>query len=162
MVLDFAKVTPNEPKDISSWAYDYAVAKGVKIIDNRAKGVACYDPGYTLVEKLQTISTKYRQWEEKKGFPVNFMRHYYDVYCLLEHPEVQAFIGADAYKEHKARRFRQGDNPKITENQAFVLSDPKTRKLFQDAYDASKALYYGDKPSFDAILKRIGERADRL
>ena len=24
-------------------------------IDNRAKGVACYDPGHTLVEKLQTI-----------------------------------------------------------------------------------------------------------
>jgi hypothetical protein len=158
----FDVVTPNTAKDISSWAYDYAVAKGVKIIDNRAKGVACYDPGYTLVEKLQTISTKYRQWEEKKEFPVNFMRHYYDVYCLLERPEVQAFIGTDAYKGHKAKRFRQGDNPKIAENQAFVLSDPKMRKLFQDAYDASKALYYGDKPGFDAILKRIGEWADRL
>jgi hypothetical protein len=47
--------------------------------------------------------------------------------------KAQAFIGVDAYKEHKARRLRQGDNPKITENQAFVLSDPKTRKLFQDA-----------------------------
>ena len=50
----FAKVTPNEPKDISSWAYDYAADK-VEIIDNRAKAVACYDPGYTLVEKLQTM-----------------------------------------------------------------------------------------------------------
>lgn len=90
------------------------------------------------------------------------MRHYYDVYCLLERPEVQAFIGTDAYKEHKAKRFRQGDNPKIGENQAFVLSDPKTWKLFEEAYDASKALYYGDKPSFDAILRRIAEWAGRL
>ena len=40
----FARVTPNEPKDISSWAYDYAADK-VEIIDNRAKAVACYDPG---------------------------------------------------------------------------------------------------------------------
>jgi hypothetical protein len=158
----FDVVTPNTAKDISSWAYDYAVAKGVKVIDNRATGVACYDPGYTLVEKLQTISTKYRQWEEKKEFPLNFMRHYYDVYCLLGRPEVQAFIGTDEYKAHKARRFRQGDNPNIAENQAFLLSDPKTRKLFEEAYEASKALYYGDKPSFDAILKRIAERADRL
>jgi hypothetical protein len=126
----FDVVAPNTAKDIGSWAYDHAVAKGVKIIDNRAKGVACYDPGYTLVEKLQTISTRYRQWEEKKEFPVNFMRHYYDVYCLLERPEVQALIGTDAYKDHKAKRFRKGDNPKITENQAFVLTDPKTRKLF--------------------------------
>jgi len=34
----FANVTPNAPKDISAWAYDYAVDK-VDIIDNRAKGV---------------------------------------------------------------------------------------------------------------------------
>jgi hypothetical protein len=54
----FANVTPNVPKDISSWAYDYAADK-VDIIDNRAKAVACYDPGYTLVEKLQTISRNF-------------------------------------------------------------------------------------------------------
>lgn len=35
----FARVTPNEPKDISSWAYDYAADK-VEITDNRAKAVA--------------------------------------------------------------------------------------------------------------------------
>jgi hypothetical protein len=158
----FDIVTPNAANDISSWAYDYAAAKGVKIFDNRAEGVACYDPGYTLVEKLQTVSTKYRQWEEKKEFPVDFMRHYYDVYCLLERPEVQAFISTEDYKAHKARRFRPGDNPNISENQAFALSDPATRKLFEEAYDASKVLYYGDKPSFDAILRRIAEWADRL
>ena len=32
----------------------------ITITDNRAKGVACYDPGYTFVEKLQTVSTKFR------------------------------------------------------------------------------------------------------
>jgi hypothetical protein len=37
----------------------------VEIIDNRAKAVACYDPGYTLVETLQTISTKYRRQQER-------------------------------------------------------------------------------------------------
>ncbi len=57
--VGFDDVTPNEPKNISSWAYDFAVGK-VSVTDNRAKGVACYYPGYTLVEKLQTVSTKYR------------------------------------------------------------------------------------------------------
>jgi hypothetical protein len=32
----FAIVTRNEPRDITSWAYDYAASK-VEIIDNRAK-----------------------------------------------------------------------------------------------------------------------------
>jgi hypothetical protein len=57
----FDEVSPNSAKDISSWVYDYAVAKKVDVIDSRAKGVACYDPRYTFVEKLQTISTKFPQ-----------------------------------------------------------------------------------------------------
>src|SRR6266853_1608697 len=73
----FDVVAPNTAKDISSWMYDHAADK-VEIIDNRAKGIACYDPGYTFVEKLQTISTKYRQQQKDKQFPPNFMRHYYE------------------------------------------------------------------------------------
>ncbi|UQR68089.1 nucleotidyl transferase AbiEii/AbiGii toxin family protein [Bradyrhizobium sp. C-145] len=98
---------------MSSWLYDRAVAGNVDIIDNRAKGVPCYDPGYTFVEKLQTISTKFRKQQADKSDPVGFMRHYYDVYELLQRKEVQDFIGTDAYKEHKQKRFRQGDNLNI-------------------------------------------------
>src|SRR6266436_5410161 len=107
--LGFDDVTPNTKKDISSWLYDHAAGK-VDIIDNRAKGVACYDPGYTFVEKLQTVSTKFRQQQGSKDRPIDFMRHYYDVYGLLQRPEVQAFIGTEAYKAHKAKRFPKADN----------------------------------------------------
>ena len=141
--------------------YDYAAGKA-DIIDNRAKGVACYDPGYTLVEKLQTISTKFRLQQATKGRPIDFMRHYYDVYGLLQRPEVQAFIGTDAYKAHKSKRFRRGDNLNIAQNEAFILSDPETHKIYKKAYEDTSALYYGDKPSFDKILKEIAAWADRL
>jgi Nucleotidyl transferase AbiEii toxin, Type IV TA system len=77
----FDKVAPNSPKDISSWLYDRAIASRVDIIDNRAKAVPCYDPGYTFVEKLQTISTKFRNQQRDDNDPVRFMRHYYDVYA---------------------------------------------------------------------------------
>jgi len=159
--LGFDDVTPNSPRDISSWTYDYAAGK-VDITDNRAKGVVCYDPGYTFVEKLQTVSTKFRRQQESGEFPVGFMRHYYDVYALLQRQEVQAFIGTEAYQQHKAKRFRQGDNPDIAKNEAFVLSDPETRKLYDEAYTASSALYYGDKPTFERIMAGIRSWADRL
>jgi hypothetical protein len=159
--VGFDDVTPNSAQDISSWAYDYATGK-VEIIDNRAKGVACYDPRYTFVEKLQTISTKYRRQQASEEFPVNFMRHYYDVYCLLQRPEVQAFIGTDEYKAHKAKRFRQADNPNIAENEAFILSDPETREAYAKAYADTRALYYGDKPTFDQIVTAMGAWIDRL
>ena len=159
--VGFDDVTPNAARVISSWAYDYAAAK-VEIVDNRALAVACYDPGYTLVEKLQTVSTKFRKQQKTGEFPTNFMRHYYDVYRLLLRPEVQAFIGTQAYKAHKAQRFRQADNPNIAANEAFVLSDTKTREAYEMAYVETSTLYYRNKPTFDQILAEIGAWAERL
>ncbi len=72
-------------------------------------GVFCCKSGYIFVEKLQTIATKYRNQQEFGGMPKNFMRHYYDVYCLLEDESVQSFIGTDAYHAHKLARFPTAD-----------------------------------------------------
>jgi hypothetical protein len=149
--VGFDDITPNFPRTISSWAYDYAVGK-VPIIDNRAVDVSCYHPGYTLVEKLQTISTKYRQQQETGKFPVNFMRHYYDVYCLLQDAETVKFIGTPEYLAHKERRFRAADNPVIAENEAFLLQDKATRDFYKSAYQSTRALYYQSQPDFNDVL----------
>jgi hypothetical protein len=157
----FDDVSPNTAIDISSWLYGYAADKA-PLVDNRAKGVACYDPRYTFVEKLQTVSTKFRRQQETEDSPVAFMRHYYDLYSLLQRPEVQAFVGTDEYKAHKAKRFRQGDNTNIAQNEAFILSDPETRKIYEEAHMTSSALYYGNKPTFEEIVETIGLWANRL
>lgn len=57
----FDQVSPNTALDISSWLYDRAAARKIEVIDNRARGVICYDTRYTFVEKFQTISTRFRQ-----------------------------------------------------------------------------------------------------
>ena len=157
----FDDVTPNAPRDISSWLYDHAAGK-VEIIDNRAKSVTCYDPRYTFVEKLQTVSTKFRKQQASGESPIDFMRHYYDIYSLLQGKDVQDFIGTDEYKAHKQKRFRKDDEPNLAKNQAFVLSDPDTRRLYAKAYSDSTGLYYGDVPAFDQILEEIGRWPDQL
>lgn len=159
--LGFDDVSPNTPKDISSWLYDHAADK-VEIIDNRARAVPCYDPGYTFVEKLQTISTKFRQQQEKHDSPLPFMRHYYDVYALLKLKQVQDFIGSDAYKAHKTKRFRGGDNPDIAKNEAFILSDAETLGLYEKAFTESASLYYADKPTLQEVLAEIAKWIEKL
>jgi Nucleotidyl transferase AbiEii toxin, Type IV TA system len=159
--VGFDDVAPNMAKDISSWIFDYAADKA-DIIDNRAKGVACYDPCYTFVEKLQTISTKFRLQQATKDRPVDFMRHYYDVYSLLQRAEVKAFIGTEAYKAHKTKRFRRADNQNIAQNEAFILSDQATRKAYAKAYSDTSALYHGDPPTFEQILREIAAWNARL
>ncbi|MDO8777428.1 MAG: nucleotidyl transferase AbiEii/AbiGii toxin family protein [Burkholderiaceae bacterium] len=153
--LGFDDTAPNRPVTISSWAWDTAFERGVDAIDNRAIDVLCYAPTHTFVEKLQTISTKYRRLGEAQAFPANFLRHYYDVYCLLDLEEVQSFMKQPAYQLRKLQRFRTDDELVIENNPAFLLEDAQERKRFTAEYRKTRALYYQGQPDFDALLARI-------
>jgi hypothetical protein len=158
--VGFDDITPNEPLDISSWAYDFAIGK-VDIVDNRAKRVLCYHPGYTFVEKLQAISTKFRKQQATGTFSENFMRHYYDVYCLLKDPDILKFIGTPEYHTHKEKRFKK--NPyDISSNEAFLLANAETRDQYARQYKARESLYYRNKPEFEEILALIKSNITKL
>lgn len=160
----FDLVAPNKPVTISSWAYDRAAATaGIRISDNRALAISCYHPGYTLVEKLQTIATKFRQEQTDSIERGNLMRQYYDVYCLLRHKDVQEFIGTEEYMTHKADRFPKADyDIPIAENEAFLLDKPERRLTFRQRYLKTAALYYTGQPDFDLLLKEIRQHIHRL
>jgi predicted nucleotidyltransferase component of viral defense system len=160
--LGFDDTAPNRPVTISSWALDFALARGIQVFDNRAVGVPCYAPTHTFVEKLQTISTKYRRLAEAKEFPANFLRHYYDVYCLLDLQEVQEFMQTPAYQERKQQRFRSADELVISRNPAFTLNDLAQRELFAREYKKSSALYYQGQPDFDQLLARINKYLNEM
>jgi len=159
----FDDVTPNKTITISSWAYDRAVESKVEIIDNRALDIICYHPGYTLVEKLQTIATKFRNEQSKGVKGVNFMRQYYDVYCLLGSPEVIEFIGSEEYLAHKEKRFPTVDfEIPISKNEAFLLSSPEIRANFAARYKTTAALYYQGQPAFDELIERIAKHIEKM
>jgi len=154
--VGFDDTAPNAPIHISSWAYDRAIAADTDIIDNRAKSVPCYAPGYSFVEKLQTIATKYRNHKEHGDFPENFMRHYYDVYCLLKDESVRRFIGTDAYQAHKRKRFPRADHEiPLADNQAFLLADPEDFETFKKEYEGKEALYFQGQPAFEDVIGEI-------
>jgi hypothetical protein len=155
--LGFDDTAPNRPVTISSWAWDTASARGISVADNRAVDVPCYAPTHTFVEKLQTISTKYRKLGEAQAFPANFLRHYYDVYCLLQLDEVQAFLKNPAYQERKKQRFRTGDELVIASNLAFTLTNADERQRFATEYRKTQALYYQGQPDFEELLACIRE-----
>lgn len=160
--VGFDVTAPNETRTISSWLYDAAIGAGLEISDNRAVAVPCYLPGYTFVEKLSAISKKFQQEQAGELMPVNFIRHYYDVYQLLGQKSVLDFIGTKAYFDHKAVRFRKADEMDLTKNEAFVLSDAATREKYTKEYQRTQVLYFGDFPSFEAVIDRIRLNLKRL
>ncbi|WP_343286151.1 hypothetical protein [Mesorhizobium loti] len=111
---------------------------------------------------MQTLSTKFQQRQASGEMPVNFVRHYYDVSCLLDDEGVKAFIGSQEYHAHRTDRFRGGDEPDLRRNEAFRPSDPATRQLYGEAYERTRALYYRERPSLDAILAQLDAHLDRL
>ena len=98
----------------------------------------------------------------QKVFPTNFLRHYYDVYCLLSMEDVQAFMREPAYQDRKIQRFRSGDKIVIAQNPAFVLERPNERQLFAQEFKKTKALYYQGQPDFKDILERIQDSIDLM
>ncbi len=161
--MGFDQIKPYEPITIISWMYDFAFNK-VDLIDNRAQQVPCYHPGYTFVEKMQAISSKFRKEQKEGVFSPNFLRHYYDLYQLLDSSVVTKFIGTKEYNTHKEKRFGQSNIKNITQNQAFLLEDSKTFGQYQKQYEASSTLYYQktSTPSFDEIISRLREWAPKL
>ena len=126
-------------------------------ISNLAKGVLCYHPGYTLIEKLQTIIRKYRNKDRDSNSNIkNFMRQYYDVYCLLQKPEIVQFIASEEYIKHKALRIRGADNEiPLSEHPALLLSEESIRNTFSQQYKSTSNLYYNGQPDFEVIIKGI-------
>lgn len=160
--VGFDDTAPNTATNITSWAFETAKASGVDVIDNRAIGILCYNPEYTFVEKLQTISTKFRHFRSSGKMPSNFLRHYNDVYSLLDVDAVKEFIGTDKYEQRKQQRFPAADELCIAKNPAFLFDNIDEYKEFEKEYEGTAALYYAGQPSLAAIASRIKEHIEKL
>lgn len=160
--VGFDQTTPHLLTSITSWAYEKAKVLGFDIVDNRAVDIKCYCPEYTFVEKLSAISSKFRNQQQMGTFPVNFLRHYYDVYQLLAHDRVLNFIGTDAYYEHKEKRFRSSDEKNLKKNDAFIFPNEDVKNMYMVKYQEKASLYYEEQPPFGKILERIFIHLDKL
>lgn len=160
----FDQVLPNVPVNISSWALAKAITiSSIPLIDNTARDIPCYDMRYTFVEKLQTIVTKYRQETIDGKERRNYMRQYYDVYCLLQEKAVQEFLGTEEYLTHKDKRFPKTDkSTEIIDNAAFLLSSIPTRSDFRKRYNAASSLYYQGQPDFDEVIEGISRYLHKM
>lgn len=161
--MGFDKTTPFLKKNISSWAFDKLSESGIEVRDNRALNVKCYYPEYTFVEKLQTISTKYRKNKARKTTsPVNFIRHYYDVYMLLQDQRVLDFIKTEDYKKYKAKKFGQDNEVDLSKNSAFLLSEPGELEEFSQLYEQKSEIYFDTAPDFNEIITTFKTYLDIL
>jgi hypothetical protein len=159
--VGFDQVTPNQAKNITSWVWQYLEENNLQngYINNNAIDVLCYHPGYTFVEKLQTIVRKYRNKQlNNSSSAINFLRHYYDIYCLLQNDEVIKFIGSEEYYNHKTNRIKGEDAAiELAKHPAFSLLNLAEKEAFKKQYKLTSGLYYKGQPDFELIMLEISK-----
>ncbi len=164
--VGFAHTTPNEPMDFSSWALERVLESGDDVVDTRARSIPCYNPEYTFVEKLQTICRRFRQYRDRKDptkdQPGKFLRHYYDLFRLMEVDRVKTFIGSSEYIACKKDRIRGADAVEFESKEAFKILDNATYKKFAEGYESMKALWISPGPTFAEMMERIRDNNARF
>lgn len=81
------------------------------------------------------------------------MHQYYDVHSLLQDPSVQEFIGTPEYLQHKVDRFPKVDfEIQISENQAFLITEPGLKEKFKARYQKTAVLYYNGQTPFEDLI----------
>lgn len=163
--VGFARTAPNEARDFSSWVLDQALAAGLDVFDNRAPRVPCFNPEYTFVDKLQTISRRYRQHKsrgEERDRPREFLRHYYDLYMLLGMERVNAFIGTPDYDKYKVEKLKGLDAAAFASKKPFTLDEDGTFDLFEKEFASMNTLLLSKGPSFKEVAERLRKYAPKF
>jgi len=156
--VGFAQTAPNEPRDFSSWALERALQAKIDVVDNRATGVKCFNPEYTFVDKLQTICKRFRQHRDRnedRDRPRQFLRHYYDLFKLLELERVRTFIGTADYQTYKQKKLRGKDATEFESRTAFTFPDEKITRLFEKEFESMNSLLLSPGPTFKQVVDRI-------
>ena len=160
--VGFAQTAPNEPRDITSWALERALLT-MDVFDNRASAVKCFNPEYTFVDKIQTICRRFRQHRDRSkenDQPRKFLRHYYDLYKLLELDRVLNFIRTAEYQTYKNKKLRGKDAEEFASKNAFRFADSETYSLFEKEYEFIINLLLSPGPTFKEIVDRIKKHSD--
>ena len=85
----------------------------------------------------------------------NFIRHYYDVYQLLNTERVKQFVGTEPYQSYKLEKFGTLVELDLTKNPAFQLTEPGEIDKFNTLYQKKAEIYFGITPSFEKIIEHI-------
>lgn len=116
----------------------------------------------TFVEKLFTIHAKVEIFK-RDGTPIGtYARHYYDLFRLLERPEVHAMLASSEYPEIKAdyktvseasfpRDYFEPAGMSFTNSDALFPAPPLREAIEADYRVQCGNLCFGPFPSFEAV-----------
>ena len=89
--------------ELSSYLVDFlrAVGENLGTEEETSFPMLLLDFRRTAIEKLFAIHSRVEQYVERGERLGKYTRHYYDLYCLFQQPEVRALLESGEYQELK-------------------------------------------------------------
>jgi hypothetical protein len=127
----------------------------------------------TFVEKMFAFHGKVEAFKAK-GTPIGgYARHYYDLYCLAERPEVVAMLAADEYgvikadydrisREHFEKSYYAPPGMSFATSEALFPPDALRVILAEEFEKQCKLLCFGPYPTWAEVEERLGKLRDKL
>lgn len=149
-------------RPISSFVLEFLVDSGQDASvahDLVGVNITCLEIEVTFVQKLLTAYSTY----EKR---LNKVRHYYDLYKLVQVPEIKTFAGTERYHkvlreeiESSSEEFPESSVPSMHfANASAFFPDSDGLRYLERSHQGERELYYaGQQPRFGEILTRCQE-----
>lgn len=120
----------------------------------------------TFVEKLFAIHAKVEAFKQQGIAIGSYARHYYDLYCLVATPEVQAMLRSDEYQSIKddynrvsTKHFPKSYTPppglKFSDSEALFPPEDLGNRLASELESQCKVLCFGPYPSWEELRFRF-------
>jgi len=122
----------------------------------------------TFVEKMFAIHAKVEAYKKEGRDIGGYARHYYDLYCLAERPEVLAMLQSDEYgtikadydkisRENFAKSYVAPKDMSFANSDALFPSD-ELRMVIATAFERQcRILCFGPAPGWTEIEERLGK-----
>ena len=148
--------TPASEKTIMS----YAAEQYGRLFKRPSTEILTVLPKRTFWEKI-TILHREAYRPETSMVPVRYSRHYYDLYCMAN-SSVKEEAFADLDLLDKVVRFKDkfyrcswAKYDEAKPGSMKLIPSDRNIKILKDDYEHMKNMIYGEKPSFDSILRTI-------
>ena len=156
---------PTQTIELSSYLVDFlrAVGENLGTEEETSFPMLLLDFRRTAIEKLFAIHSRVEQYIERGERLGKYTRHYYDLYCLFQQPEVRTLLESGEDRELKLdcdriSRASFGDSytppPELSFRDSLALfPDSELQSYLSQEYTLQcRPLCYGDFPTWEEIV----------
>jgi hypothetical protein len=140
-----ARITPGEPRPLTSWLHELVEEQGrlgIDFIANLPGDVHCVSPHVTLLEKIEAIT---RRFAREPLDPPTFVRHFEDVYHILDSLSRQDM---DRIRQLRLDMFAAGElrRPTGPEDVAWAYDGAvEVWARIERAWEETSGLFWGER-----------------